>query len=406
MKILFFTDNFFPETNAPAKRTYEHCLEWSKNNDVTVITCVPNFPKGKVFDGYKNKIYQSSFEGKILIKRVWSFITPNEGFFLRVLDYCSFMISSLLCGLFSKKPDVLIATSPQFFTLISAYLTSLIKNIPLVIEIRDMWPQSIVTVGAMKKDSFIIKILEYLAKFLYKKATLIVCVTNSFKNDMVKMGINSNKIEVITNGFNLNNIISPSDNIIDVEKKYGLDKNKKYISFIGTVGMAHGLEIILETAQKIDNQSVNFLIIGDGAKKQYLIKQCTNLGINNIHFIDNLSWKEIVNINQLISAHIVHLKKDKEFTKVIPSKIFESMALRKPIFMGVEGEARELLNIANCSFNFPPEDSDKLKHLIDKNIGDTHYLNELGMNGYNFLINNYSRKILSKKMIEFIKTKI
>ena len=316
------------------------------------------------------------------------------------------MVSSFVCGIFSKKPDVIIATSPQFFTLISAYLTSLIKNVPLVIEIRDMWPESIVSVGAMKKNSPVIKILANIAKFLYKKATLIICVTNSFKDEILKMGINENKIKVVTNGFNLNNIISPSKSIIDIERKYKLDRDKRYLSYIGTIGMAHGLEIILETAIKIEQENVHFLIIGNGARKEHLMEQCKILKINNIQFIDNISWEDIVNINQLISAHIVHLKKEKEFTKVSPSKLFESMALKKPIFMGVDGEARDLLNGANCSINFSPENSEELKNLISENIENANHLKKLGINGNKFLINNFSRRILAKKMIEVIRSKI
>ena len=154
MKILFLTDNFYPETNAPAKRTLEHCKEWvNLNHEITVITGIPNFPKGKVFKGYKNKLYQSKKIDGILIKRVWTYIAPNEGFFFRILDYISFMVTSFLCGLFTKKHDIVIATSPQFFTLISGYLISIFKRTSLVIEIRDLWPESIVTVGAMKKSN-------------------------------------------------------------------------------------------------------------------------------------------------------------------------------------------------------------------------------------------------------------
>lgn len=406
MNILFLTDNFYPETNAPSKRTLEHCKEWiSQGHNITIITGVPNFPKGKVFEGYKNKIYQSENINDLKVKRVWTFISSNEGFFLRILDYISFMISSLFCGVFTKRHDIIIATSPQFFTLISGYLISIIKRTPLVLEIRDLWPESIVAVGALSEKSLIVKVLKKISIFLYHKSDLIICVTKSFKKDLISIGVDQNKIKVIENGFDLTKNLKPSLSIKEVEKKFKIKKNTFYVSFIGTVGMAHGLEIILNAASKV-NTNVEFLIIGEGAKKTFLRNEVKKLKINNIKFIDNLDWQEIVDINQLINIHLVHLIKDDEFKKVIPSKIFESMALKKPIIMGVEGESRNIVNNAECAFIIEPENINDLADTINRVEKNNEILETMGKNGYKFLEKNFSRKILANKMMEYIDSKI
>ena len=151
MHILFLTDNFPPETNAPASRTFEHCREWVKaGHQVTIITCAPNFPKGKVFDGYRNRLWQSEQMEGIRVIRVWSYITKNEGFLKRILDYISFMVSAIIAALFVRKPDIVIGTSPQFFTACAAYVVGAYKRIPFVFELRDLWPESIKAVGAMR----------------------------------------------------------------------------------------------------------------------------------------------------------------------------------------------------------------------------------------------------------------
>ena len=272
MKILFITDNFYPERNAPAKRTFEHCKKWIQlGHQTTIITGTPNFPQGKVFHGYKNRLYQSEIINGIFIKRVWTYIAPNKGFLLRVIDYTSFMLSSFFCGLFTKKHDIVIATSPQFLTLISGYLVSIFKRTPLVIEIRDLWPESIVSVGAMKESHIGIKILYRIAIFLYKKAKIIICVTKSFKKDLINKGIDENKIFVVENGFDLEKNILPNKTIEEIEKQYNLNQKDFIVSFIGTIGMAHGLEIILNSAKTIDRK-VKFLIIGDGARKDDLLE--------------------------------------------------------------------------------------------------------------------------------------
>ena len=149
MKILFLTDNFPPEVNAPATRTYEHCREWIRQGaEVTVITCTPNFPQGKVYKGYTNKPYQQEMMDGIHVIRVWSYITANEGFIKRTLDYISFSVTSFLAGLF-QQADIIIATSPQFFTALSGRTLSFWKRKPWIMEVRDLWPESIKTVGAM-----------------------------------------------------------------------------------------------------------------------------------------------------------------------------------------------------------------------------------------------------------------
>ncbi|HQN57918.1 MAG TPA: glycosyltransferase family 4 protein, partial [Saprospiraceae bacterium] len=200
MRILFLTDNFPPEVNAPASRTYEHCIEWVRRGvEVTVITCVPNFPQGKVFDNYKNKWRQKETMDGIRVIRVWSYISANEGFGKRILDYVSFGVTSFLHGLFVKT-DLIVATSPQFFTAVSGRWLSLCKRKPWVMEVRDLWPESIKAVSAMKSDNMIFSYLEWVEKRLYKSAKKIIVVTDAFRDKIASRGIDKNKISVVKNG--------------------------------------------------------------------------------------------------------------------------------------------------------------------------------------------------------------
>ena len=168
--------------------------------------------------------------------------------------------------------------------------------------------------------------------------------------------------------------------------------------------MAHGLKIILKAAKKLDD--VIFLIIGEGAEKSDLIFKAKENKVNNVIFIDNLGWQDIVDINQLIDCHLIHLIRNPEFEKVIPSKIFESMALSKPIIMGVEGEARLITNSAECSINITPDSHEELIQVINQIKFDNETLNEMGTNGNKFLKKNFCRKSMANKMIEFIQARI
>ncbi|MDH3216463.1 MAG: glycosyltransferase family 4 protein, partial [Candidatus Krumholzibacteria bacterium] len=202
MRILFLSDNFPPEVNAPATRTYEHCAEWVRRGaSVTVVTCVPNFPHGKIYPGYRNGLIQRETMDGIRVIRVWTYMAPNRGVVRRIFDYVSFCVASFCAGLF-QKTDLIIATSPQFFSAVSGFLLSFVKRKPWVFELRDLWPDSIESLGAVKR-SHGLHVMEKLELFLYRRATVIVPNTAAFKRNLVRRGINPAKIKVVTNGANL-----------------------------------------------------------------------------------------------------------------------------------------------------------------------------------------------------------
>ena len=352
MRILFITDNFPPEVNAPATRTFEHCKEWVQKGDrVTVITCAPNFPKGKVYEGYKNKLFQKEEIEGIEVIRVWSYISANEGFAKRILDFLSFAFMAFWVGLF-KKADVIIGTSPQFFTTWTAETLSFIKRKPWVFELRDLWPESIKAVGAISGDSKIFKTLEKIELRLYKRSSRVISVTNSFKENLISRGIDGDKIRVVRNGANLERFSKRERHRL-WEEKLGL-KDKFVIGYVGTHGMAHKLDFILRSWPK-ERLDLHLLLMGDGAEKMKLQKLAIELNICNITFLDSMSKEDVPDILSLMDVSLVPLKKSDLFKTVIPSKIFENSAMQIPILLGVEGESAEIVNKFGAGLCFEPE---------------------------------------------------
>jgi len=398
MKILFITDNFPPEVNAPATRTMEHCIEWKKlGAEITIITCTPNFPQGKVFEGYKNKLYQKEYIEGIEVIRVWSYISSNKGFIKRIIDYISFGITSFWVGLFINY-DVIIATSPQFFTTTTASSLSFFKRKPWIFELRDLWPESIKTVGAMK-DSFIIRLLEKLEIYLYKNANKVIPVTNAFKEKLESRGIPSGKIEVITNGANLE-LYKKIEKDNKILSELGLN-NKFIIGYIGTHGMAHSLDFIVNSIADIKDKTIHFLFVGDGAMKEKIVDICNNLNLQNTTFIDPVPKERMPQILSVIDVALVPLKKADTFKTVIPSKIFESAAMEKPILLGVEGQAKEIIDKYNAGLCFKPEDKlDFLNKVLEIKNDKELYKNL--QEGCKKLANDYDRKKLAKEMYKII----
>jgi len=360
--ILFLTDNFPPEVNAPASRSFEHCREWVRvGHQVTVITGVPNFPKGKVFAGYRNRPWQHETMENIQVIRVWTYITANEGFAKRTFDYLSFMVTGFLAGLILHRPDVIVGTSPQFFTSCAAWMLSVFRRRPFVFELRDLWPESIKTVGAMR-ESVALRLLERLELFLYRRAAVVIAVTESFRRNLIERGIAPDRVAVIANGVDRSRF-HPLERDLELAKQLGLAE-KFVAGYVGTHGMAHALETILEAAVRLavlpEGVNTRFVLLGDGARKETLKRIAERMGLENVLFLDTVPKPEIPRYWSLLDVSIIHLQKKQAFTKVIPSKLFECMGMGIPVLHGVAGESAEIVEREGVGLVFEPEDTEAL----------------------------------------------
>lgn len=364
MHILFLTDNFPPEGNAPASRTFEHAKEWVKSGaKVTVITCAPNFPEGKLFDGYRNAWYQKEDMDGIEVRRVKTYITANEGFLKRTLDYMSFMVMGFIAGLFVSRPSVIIATSPQFFCACAGWMLSVFKWKPFVFELRDIWPASIKAVG-VSRDRLLIRSLEALEMFLYRRADLIISVTESFKDELVSRGISIEKIRVIRNGVNPE-IFQPMAKDSQLLRDYNLEH--KYVAgYIGTHGLAHALETIVEAAEQLrDNSSIVFVFAGGGAALSGIQEMVSSRGLENVRIMGRQDKALMPRVWSVCDVSIIHLRNQPLFSKVIPSKLFECMAMGLPIIMGLpKGEATGIVESHDVGIVIEPENSRALADAV------------------------------------------
>lgn len=401
MHIIFITHYFPPEVNAPASRTYENCKCWVANgHQVTVITGVPNMPDGVVYKGYKNKFSQREEMDGIQILRVWTYLTPNKGIFRRTLNFISFMIFSLLGVFLIKNGDLAIATSPQFFCGIGGYLFSRLKKLPFVLEVRDIWPESIIAVGALTNRK-LIKIFEKMEIALYHGAKKIVVVTESFKKIIFQKGISEKKIFVLQNGVDLGFYRPfPQDN----EVRNELNLHKKFVvSYIGTIGMAHALDQVLEVAKGLrELKDIIFLIVGSGARREHLIREKGRKNLKNVLFIEKKPKKLIPSFYAASDVCLVTLRNHPLFKAVIPSKIFEIMAMARPIILGVDGEARHIVEKARAGIFVEPENIETLEKAILNLYRNKKERQVLGKNGRKFVEKYFDRNKLANDYLKIL----
>ena len=404
MKILFLTHYYTPEGNAPASRVSALAERWAKDgHDVTILTCAPNVPNGVVYEGYKNKFSQTEVINGVKVVRVWTYIAANKGTLRRIMNFVSYMIMAFMRGLFMKRPDILIATSPQFFCGWAGVLLHSIKRIPFCLEVRDIWPESIIAVGA-KLPSGLLTIISVMEKIMYNSADHIVTVGQGYVEKLKERGIDENKISVVMNGVD-RTLFYPRERNEELLKKHSLD-GKFICSYIGTIGMACALDTALESAEILQNQGndkIKIVLIGDGAVREELEAKAKAMNLKNVVFLGRRPKQEIPDWIASSDINLVHLKKTGLFQTVMPSKIFESAGCARPVLMGVDGFSRDLVENAKMGISIEPENAKAMADALLEASENLELLKQLGENGYKNIAEKYDRDIQAENYLDILK---
>ena len=363
MKILFVSHYFPPEVNAPASRTHAHARRWvADGHQVTVITCVPNHPRGEIFPGYRNRWVQEERVDGIRVIRPWTYVTPNEGFLKRMLNYLLFAFASVLASVRADRPDVVVATSPQFFVGIAGVMIAWLHRRPFVLEVRDLWPDSIVQLGQLR-NARIVSALEAVERWLYRRAAGIVVNTRAFIDHIVARGIPRDRIELVYNGIDAE-LFSPRPRDEALLRRHGLEQ-RFLVAYVGTLGLAHGLVTVLDAAERLrEEPDLAVLFIGDGADRARLEQEVARRELANVHFLGLLPRAEIPAWLASIDCLLVMLRDLPVFETVIPSKVFEFCAQERPIVVAARGEIRRLVEEAKAGLAIDPEDPAQLAAAI------------------------------------------
>lgn len=396
--VLFLSNNFPPEVNALANRTAEHAREWVRSGGkVEVLAGPPHFPEGSVYEGYRNRLTRERLDG-VDVMRVPMYVTANEGFVRRTLSYVSYLVSATwYAGRTRHEPEVVVASSPHFFAGLAGWLISRRLRKPFVLEVRDLWPESIVDVGAMSRGPAV-RMLERLEAFLYRSAEHVVIVSPAFRDHVEACGVSSERITVLPNGVDLDwcRQVPAAGDIAALRAECGIE-NRFVVSYIGTVGMAHGLDVLLEAAERCEDPEVVFVVVGAGAEWARLEAVARRRGLDNVRILPKQPRDRIRSFYALSDASIVHLRDRPAFRKVIPSKMFESMAMQVPIVLGVDGQARAILEEAGAGIAVRPEDAHSLLAAILELKSDARRRSQMGAAGATHAAEHYDRRAIAAR---------
>ncbi|HEY5387414.1 MAG TPA: glycosyltransferase family 4 protein [Thermoleophilia bacterium] len=404
MHILVLSHYFVPENNAPAARVHSLAREWTRQGHcVTVITGAPNVPTGVVFEGYRNRLLQQEWIDGIRTVRVWTYLAANRGRVRRGFNFLSYLVTAGVAGaLLRPRADVVIATSPQFFAGCAGVPVSRAHGAPFVLEIRDIWPASIIAVGALKEGR-VVRVLERLERALYAAADHIVTVGAGYRQHLLDRGVPGAKVEVVTNGVDADLFVPRAP---DEALRARLGLSSKYVvTYAGTVGMAHGLNVVLRAGNRLrehGRDDIVFLIVGEGARRAELEQATRDQGLHNVVFTGMVGRAQLPVYLASSDACLVHMRDEALFSTVLPSKIFEDAAMEKPVIAGLRGEGSDIIRAADCGVVFAPDDDAALTAAVERLADDPEEGRRLGRNGRRFVTEHYDRRRLAHEYLAIL----
>ena len=403
MRILFFSHYFPPEGNAPAARTYDNAVRWVRaGHAVTVVTGVPSHPAGVVFPGYRNRLRQRETVCGVEVLRVWTYLAPNKGKLRRIANYVSYMVSATCFAMWLPRPDIVVATSPQFFCGWAGVLTSRLRRVPLVLEIRDLWPASIAAVGALESRP-LLRCLELLERAMYRAATIIVTVGHGYRRELLARGVPEARLHVIPNGIDRARF-APREADAELKRSLGLE-GRFIVGYSGTLGMASGLDVVLRAARTLRERGrddIAFLLVGDGAVREDLAAAARRDGLERVVFAGRQDPARMPAFLSICDVCLVHLRKLELFSTVLPSKIFEAAGMARPILLGVGGEAREIVETAGCGEFVEPENDAALVEAVLRLAADPARRRALGEAGRAYVAAHHDRDRLAAEYLDLL----
>jgi glycosyltransferase involved in cell wall biosynthesis len=400
MHVLVVTDNFAPERNAPAIRTFAHARRWvAAGTQVTVVTSAPNFPAGVVQPPYRNRLFQRERMDGVEVARVWTYCAPNQKVIRRSLDFLSFAVSGFFAGLW-QPADVIMATSPQLLAGMSGALLASVRGKPWLLEVRDLWPDSIVALDMMAERNLLVRVLRGMERWLYRSAARIVTTNEGLRERLIARGVPAAKIGVVPNGVDAAQF-TPRPAPQTLLDKYGLN-GRFVVGYIGTQGLAHDLQSVVKAAERLSGENVAFLFVGDGAQHETLVRHVARSGLANFHFVRTVPADEVPDHIACCDALLVPMKRTETLSDTMPSKIFEIASMERPIVIGAEGIAADLIAHHHAGLAVAPEDPAALTAAIERLRREPALSAEMRA-GCRALADSHSRDRFAAQMLDEIK---
>ena len=396
MRIIIVTHYFPPETGAPQARLSGLAAAWAADgDDVTVLTGMPNHPTGVIPPEYRGAIRRRERRDGYRVLRAWLYATPNEGIARKTIGHLSFMLTSVLLGGRSSGPaDVIVVSSPTFFSIGAAWLLARLKRARLVVEVRDLWPAIFTELGVLTNRR-LIRLLERLELAAYAAADTVIVVSDGFRANLIARGVPADKVHTVRNGVRPGEFDPAAPPDAQLRARLGASANDCLVLYAGTHGISHGLTSVADAAAQLMEEPIRFAFVGDGADKQRLQDRVAERGLRNVTLLPSLPHEQVPALLAAADICLVPLRDVPLFSSFIPSKMFEYLAAGKPVVGALAGEAAQILREAGA-WVVPPADSKTLAAAIRALAADPQRRQAMGQQGRCYVEKYFDRGMLAR----------
>jgi glycosyltransferase involved in cell wall biosynthesis len=400
MRVLFLTQYYPPEIGAAQNRLSDLAKRLGQmGHHVTVLTALPSYPKGEIYEGYRGRIKMTEYVDGIRVVRTWVYVTKKKQFLWRIFNYISFAAMSLIVGsVIAKDADIVIVESPPLFLGFSGYFLSRLKRATFILNISDLWPESAVVLNVLH-NRCLIQWATSGEEWLYRQASLVTGQTQGIV-DSVRRRCADKPVHLLTNGVAPEFLVRVAQARVSrahLREKFGFGQNF-IVAYTGVHGLAQGLEILLRSAELFQERSeIRICFYGDGPEKAHLQSVAAERRLENVHFYKPLQASEMFELLASIDVSVVPLKRNELFKGALPSKLFEALGAGVPVVAALEGEAKELIERSRGGMCVEPENPEDLAQKLLQLYEGPELCKQLGENGRAYVKSYYNRKEIAER---------
>ena len=404
MRILFVTQIFPPEMGAMPNRLYPFVRQLvAGGHKVSVATGMPNYPRGVVFPEYQGKrSMREEVNGYTIFRRA-SYTAPrNQSKWSQLRNYVSFIPAALRAGLRAGKLDIVFVTSPPLFSVVPAILIAKLRRAKLVLDVRDLWPDELITYGGFREGSMPVRVLKLVERWAYRNADCVAATTEAIIDAIVERGVPREKTFLLPNGADLE-VFSPLPSENPIANEYNFGK-RFVVMYSGLFGIKHSLEVLLEAAGKLrERKDIVFFLLGNGARKDALVSQTREMNLDNVIFGDERVVGEVPALLARADVCFAAVRPEQYPRKVISVKVFEYMACEKPVVGALSGESARILDESGGGIVVPPGDASATADAILRLYEDPAQRAVMGKAGRRYVDQHYSRSAWALRLEKTLK---
>jgi len=399
MRMLLVSQYFHPEPGAPANRVLSIVRGLANaGHDVTVVCEFPNYPSGNLLPEDRLRLFRKEGLENFQVVRTFVIATTRSGVFLRLVNYWSFMFSSFVVGLFLRRPDLIFVSSPPLFAGTSAAFLSFLKRVPLVADIRDLWPEDAVLMGQLN-SRFAIWGGRLTARHIYNRSSLLITISNGLKSRLQAF-VGDKPVHVIFNGSSVPDFY-PQFHANRIERR----DSPFTICYAGVLGLGQPIEDIINVAEStLGDDNIKYMVVGDGVRKKFLAGLAIGKKLSNLVFTGGVSFEESLQLLTRAHVAVVSLIENEIFKSAIPSKFFDCMALGLPVILGVDGEARAIMEKYETGLYYRPGDWRDLKEKMMYMKNNRERAKAFGDNGRMLVCEKFRRSLLTSQLEELLRS--